>query len=246
MGKPILIGREKNIREAFKNISQDLNLDDVEIQNAAINPNVQLYTDFLYKKLERKGFLYRDCARMVKNDRNVFAACMLAHDHGDALITGLTRNYHTCLRDITRVIDHQTYMFGLSILIFRGRTIFIADTTVNENPTAPQLAEIAIQTAKIARRMGHEPRVAFLSYSSFGNLDLEKDQTVSNAMKILDLSKLDFEYDGEMTADVALTADILKLYPFCKLSQPANILIMPSLHAANISAKLLQSLGGGS
>jgi len=163
------------------------------------------------------------------------------------MVTGLTRAFAVCFDEISRVIDPQPdhVLYGLSILVLRGRTVFIADTTVNEFPTPVQLADIAIQTATNARLMGHEPRVALLSFSNFGQPMRERAQHVRDAIKLLDERGVDFEYDGEMTAEVALDFELKqRLYPFCRLSGPANVLIMPALHAANIGAKLLQKLGG--
>ena len=220
----------------------------LEITNAAINSNTERYIDELYKRLQRKGFLRRDCARMIKRDRNVFSALLLASGEGDAMVTGLTRSYMTALTDILKVIDQEEnqILFGLSILLHKDRTIFLADTTINELPSSEELMDIAIQSAKEVRLMGHEPRVAFLSFSNFGNPMFEKADRIRQTIALMDRrNDIDFEYDGEMQANVALNPEVLKLYPFCKLSEPANILIMPALHSANISSKLLQELGGG-
>ncbi|PIR38926.1 MAG: NADP-dependent malic enzyme, partial [Alphaproteobacteria bacterium CG11_big_fil_rev_8_21_14_0_20_39_49] len=189
----------------------------------------------------------RDCSRMVKNERNIFAACLLACGEGDALITGLTRPYNSTLEEVRKVISPRAsaMVFGLSVILSGGRTVFISDTSVNQIPTAEELAEIAIQTADKVRRMGHVPRVALVSFANFGNPMHDKAQRIRDAVAILNERAVDFEFDGEMCADVALNKDLLKLYPFCKLSGPANVLIMPALHSANISSKLLQELGGG-
>ncbi|MFN7038933.1 MAG: NADP-dependent malic enzyme [Alphaproteobacteria bacterium] len=247
-GKPILIGRERRIQETLAHIGSDINLDGIEIRNATMSPNLEKYIDFLYKKLQRKGYLYRDCARLVKNDRNIFAACMLACGDGDAVITGLTRGYIPTLEDILKVIGpkENSIVFGASMMIAKGQTIFISDTTVHEMPSSNELADIAVQTAEIAHNMGHIPRVAFLSFSNFGNPMREKSARIRDAVQILDTRTVNFEYDGEMSVDVALNPELLKLYPFCRLSKPANVLIMPALHTANVSSKLLQELGGGS
>ncbi|MFV9875957.1 MAG: NADP-dependent malic enzyme [Rickettsiales endosymbiont of Dermacentor nuttalli] len=247
-GTPILIGRERRIREALVNIAANISLEGIEIKNAANCDKVNYYTDFMYKKLQRKGYLHRDCIRLVKNDRNIFAACMLACGDGDALITGLTRGYTTSLEDVSKIIStkSKSMVFAISIMVAQGRTIFISDTSVNEIPTAGELAHIAIETAAMARRMGYEPRVALLSFSNFGNPLKERAKRVRDAVEILDKMDLDFEYDGEMSVDIALNPELLKLYPFSRLTKPANILIMPALHSANISSKLLQELGGGS
>ncbi len=246
LGTPILIGREHRISETLANmgLSQPEGL---EIHNARLSKQNKRYTDFLYKRLQRQGYLYRDCQRMVNQDRNVFAACMVALDQADGLVTGLTRNYYVALEDVCRVLDPRPNerLFGLTMVIAQGTTVFIADSTVHELPSPEELADIACQTAAKAREMGHEPRVAMLSFSNFGNPPRKKDLRVRQAIDLLDSRKVDFEYDGEMAADVALNPELLALYPFCRLSGPANVLIMPALHSANISTKLLQELGGG-
>ncbi len=245
-GTPILVGRVDRIKEAMKKLGVEQR--GIEIANAAISPHVDDYIERLYDRLQRKGFLERDAARLVKNDRNIFAACMLAGNQGDALVTGLTRNYNVSYQDILKVIDTQADhpMFGMSMLITKDRTVFISDTTVNELPDAPMLADIAQCAARKVRSMGQDPRVALLSFSNFGNPMMEKAQRIRDAVDILDNTPgIDFEYEGEMAADVALNAELLKLYPFCRLSAPANTLIMPALHSANISSKMLQSLGDG-
>lgn len=244
-GKPILVGRKTKIIEAMAHMGVDP--EGIIISNAAISKHNDEYIDYMYKRLQRQGALLRDCVRMVKNDRNVFASCLLEAGHADAMVTGLTRSYSQSFKDVTKIVDGKpnTVVFGLSIVVVRGRTVFISDTNINELPTAQELAEIAIQSAKKAKQLGHTPRVALLSFSNFGNPMREKAERIREAVKILDAMNLDFEYDGEMSADVALNPDLLKLYPFCRLSAPANVLIMPALHSANISYKLLQELGGG-
>jgi malate dehydrogenase (oxaloacetate-decarboxylating)(NADP+) len=244
-GTPILVGRETLIHKKMAEMGVDPS--GIEIQNAAISKRNDLYIDSLYERLQRDGALRRDCVRMVKNERNVFAACMVECGDADAMITGLTRNYYDSLDDVLKVVDSKPnkMIFGLTMMIAKGRTVFISDTTVNELPTPDELADIAIQTAEEARNMGHEPKVAFLSFSTFGSLARDRSCEVREAVEILDSSNVNFEYDGEMAADVALNADLMKLYPFCRLSAPANVLVMPALHSANISSKLLQELGGG-
>ncbi len=245
-GTPVLVGREDQVRKAL--ISMGLEVDSIEVQNARLSSHNAAYTDYLFKRLQRKGHLYRDCQRMVNQNRNVFAACMVAQGHADGMITGLTRSFSVAFEDILRALDPKEghRAFGLSIILARGRTVFLADTTVHELPDPQQLADIAIQSAAQARAMGHEPRVALLSFSNFGNPMREKAQRVRDAVAVLDSRVVDFEYDGEMQANVALDNELMRqLYPFCRLSGPANVLIMPALHTANISAKLLQKLGGG-
>ena len=245
-GTAILIGREKRVEEAM-NRSGLRKPDGIVIHNARLSRDNEHYADFLYSRLQRKGFLHRDCQRMVNQDRNVFSACMVARGHADAMITGRTRSYYVSLEDVSRVLDPNPgeLTFGLSIAVMRERTVFIADSTVHELPTPEELADIACQTAAKARDMGHEPRVAILSFSNFGNPPREKAMRVRQAVDVLDSRAVDFEYDGELAADVALNENLRELYPFCRLSGPANVLIMPALHSANIATKLLQELGGG-
>ncbi len=246
-GEAVIVGREKRILEQVKELGLESDIELLTIQNSAVSTEVDKYIDFLYKRLQRQGYLFRDCTRMVKNDRNIFASCMLACGDADAVVTGLTRGYTSSLESTMQVIDAKpnSIVFGLSFMIAGGRTIFISDTTVNEIPTADELASITVQTAEKVRQMGHEPRAALLSFANFGNPKREKSQRIREAVAKLDSMNVNFEYDGEMSADVALNADLLKLYPFSNLTKPANILIMPALHSANISSKLLQELGGG-
>jgi malate dehydrogenase (oxaloacetate-decarboxylating)(NADP+) len=245
-GTPVLVGRPERIRATMEEIGLDPD-EDIEMVSARTSTDNKAYTDFLYARLQRKGFLYRDCQRLVNQDRNVFAACMVACADADAMITGTTRTFGVALDDIRRVIDPMPgrRIFGLSMVLARGRTIFIADTAVNELPTAAELAMIAESSARVARRLGHEPRVALLSFSTFGNPMRDSTLAVREAIHIMDANELDFEYDGEMAADVALNRQLLALYPFARLKEPANVLVMPGLHSANISSKLVQELGGG-
>jgi malate dehydrogenase (oxaloacetate-decarboxylating)(NADP+) len=184
---------------------------------------------------------------MVNQDRNTFAALLLALGEADVMITGVTRPYAQSIRQVRRVLDPKQGCtpFGVHVLVGQTHTVFIADTTVTERPGAEQLAEIAIQTAQVARRMGHEPRVAFLSYSTFGNPEGTFLDRIRDAVKLLDRrDDVDFEYEGEMAPDVALNPSLQRVYPFSRLTGPANVLIMPGLQTANISAKLLKELGG--
>ena len=245
-GSPILIGREDRIHETMAAMGLG-GAEGLEIHNARESTNRERYYDILYNRLQRKGALYRDCQRMVNQDRNVFAACMVAEGDADAMVTGVTRRFGVAYEEIRRVIDAipRRRVFGISIVVARGRTVFIADTTVHEQPTPVELADIAEQSAAVARRLGHEPRVALLSFSTFGNPLSDVTERIRSAVSLLDSKEQDFEYDGEMSADVALNPEVMALYPFCRLSGPANVLIMPALHSANIAAKLMQSLGGG-
>ncbi len=246
-GTPILVGREDRIHATMKQLGL-ADIDGVEILNAMISKHTEKYMDFLYQRLRRKGFLFRDCRRMVNQKRNTFAACVVANGDADAMITGLTRNYHVSLEDISRAIDPEPgkHIFGLSIMIARGRTVFIADTSVHELPSTDEFAASAIHSVEVARQLGHEPRVAMISFSNFGNPDMDRARKMRAAVEELDRRDVDFEYDGEMTVDVALNSELMKeLYPFCRLSGPANILIMPGLHSSHTSSKLIQNLGGG-
>ncbi|CDL00426.1 NADP-dependent malic enzyme [Magnetospirillum gryphiswaldense MSR-1 v2] len=245
-GTPLLLGREEQIHETLK-ASGLPGLEGMEIVNARLSDRREHYTEVLYRRLQRQGLLMRDVQRLVNQERNIFGALMVCEGDADAMVTGLTRNYWQAFDEIKRVVDPAPgeVLLGLTMLIARGHTVFLADTTVHETPTPEQLADIAQQSAAKARQMGHEPRVALLSYSNFGNPASNPSERVREAVAILDSRRVDFEYDGEMAADVALDPTLLKLYPFCRLSGPANVLVMPGLHSANISAKLMQKLGGG-
>jgi malate dehydrogenase (oxaloacetate-decarboxylating)(NADP+) len=220
----------------------------LEFHNARLSHHNKRYTDFLYARQQRQGMLYRDCQRLVNQDRNVFAACMVACGDADAMVTGVTRNSFDALDEISRVIAAKpgSVLFGLTVLLARERTVLLADTLVHEVPSSAQLADIAIQAAAKAHELGLDPRVALLSYSNFGNPMGKDGQRVRDAVALLDRRGVGFEYDGEMSADVALNERLMhQLYPFCRLGGPANILVMPELHSANIAAKLLPELGGG-
>ncbi|MAN63927.1 MAG: NADP-dependent malic enzyme [Parvibaculum sp.] len=245
LGTPILIGRDEVIRTTMKSIGLDASTD-LQIINSRLSDRAPVYGEFLYKKLQRKGYLLRDCTRMVNNDRNVFGAAMVEMGDADAMVTGVTRNYAVALSEIRRVIDPLPgkCVMGLSMIISRGRTVLIGDTNVHDMPEAEELADIAEQSAEVARRLGYEPRVALLAYSTFGHPTGERSTKCREAVEILDGRSVDFEYDGEMAADVALNREALALYPFCRLTEPANVLIMPAIHSASISTKMLQELGG--
>ena len=248
LGKPILVGREDLIAETLQTLGMGADeLEGIEVQNARLSEHNRAYAEFLYRRSQRKGLLQRDCQRLVNQDRNVFAACMVAHDHADAMVTGLTRRYNTVVQDIRQVLDPRPgeRMVGITMLMARGRTVFIADTTVHELPTPVEQADIAELSANFAREMGFDPRVAFLSYATFGNPAVSTAVRVSEAVGVMDQRNVDFEYDGEMSADIALDPELMALYPFCRLSGPANILIMPALHSAHICSKMMQQLGGG-
>ena len=245
-GTPILVGREDLVHQAMRNMG--LSGDFLEIHNARRSSKNPVYVDHLYKRLGRKGALRRDCQRMVNQNRNTFAACMVACGEADAMVTGLTRSFGVAYEDIRRALDPKPgrLVFGLSIMVLPTRSVFLADTSVHQLPEPEELVDIAIQSAEQARAMGHEPRVALLSYSNFGNPSHASARRIGEAVELLDARKVNFEYDGEMQASVALNFTLMReLYPFCRLSGPANVLVMPGLHSANISAKLVQQLGAG-
>lgn len=242
-GTPILIGKEARILENMK--EANISPNGIKIYNASISDANAKYTDYLYKSLQRKGVLHSDCARMIKHDRNVFAASMLACGDADALVTGLTRGYRKSLTDVWQVIKNKKnkIVMGISMVISKGRTIFVSDTACSELSSSEHLVNIAIQTAEKVRQMGYQPRVAFLSFSNFGSALKTESGRIKKAVELLDEMKVDFEYDGEMTADVALNMEKMARYPFCRLSAPANILICPGLHSASIATKLLEEIG---
>ena len=247
-GTPILLGRRDRIQAIMDELGLG-DMDGIEVDNARISTRSAAYMDFLYARLQRKGLLFRDCQRLVNLERNVFAACLVATGDADAMLTGLTRSTAVCLSDITRVIDpvKGDICFGLSLMIGpTGTTLFLADTLMHVRPTAQQFADIAIGAARAARSLGHEPRVALISHSTFGNQLHTDAEAMPDAVRLLDNMSVDFEYDGEMSPDVALEPALRALYPFCRLTGPANILIVPGLHSAHITSRLAPRLGGGS
>jgi malate dehydrogenase (oxaloacetate-decarboxylating)(NADP+) len=248
LGTPILLGREDIVRAQMTDAGLAEDAEGIEIINQRVSDAGPDYADALYAKLQRRGYLARDCTRMVFNDRNIFAASMVAAGDADALVTGVTRSYSVALGDVRRVIDDAPgkRAMGISMILARGRTVLVADTNVHDMPTSQELADISIQAAAVARRLGYEPRVALLAYSTFGHPMGERSERVREAVEILDRQQRDFEYDGEMAADVALNRDAMSMYPFCRLSEPANVLVMPAIHSASISTKLLGELGGAS
>jgi malate dehydrogenase (oxaloacetate-decarboxylating)(NADP+) len=246
-GRPVLIGREDRVKATIASLGLGM-LDGIEIHNARLSHANPKYVELLYARLQRKGFLQRDCQRMVNQDRNVFAACMVATGDADAMVTGLTCSASVCLDDIRQAIGPADggIAFGLTLLLGqRGRTIFVADTLMHFRPTAEELADIAIGAAHAARLLGHEPRVALLSHSVFGDPANDRAIPMRDAVKLLDQRKVDFEYDGEISPDVALEPSIRALYPFCRLTGDANVMVMPGLHSALITSRLVHRLGGG-
>jgi malate dehydrogenase (oxaloacetate-decarboxylating)(NADP+) len=245
LGTALLVGREERVRETARNLGIELG-GGIEIINARLSKRNAAYAAYLYERLQRKGFLPRDCQRLVNQDRNHFASCMVALGDADAMVTGVTRNFSGALSDISRCIDPKPghRVMGVSLVLARGHTVLVADTAVTEMPNAEGLADIAVEAAGVARRFGYEPRLALLAFSTFGNPPGERAALVQAAVGVLDQRRVDFEYDGDMAADVALNMELREAYPFCRLSGPANVLIMPTFHSASISTKLLEVLGG--
>lgn len=246
LGTAILVGRDERIKDTAKAAGMDLDRPGIEIINARLSSRNTAYADYLYEKLQRKGYLARDCHRLINNDRNHFAACMVALGDADGMVTGVTRNYAVGLEDVRRVVDSKPghRVVGVSIALCRGRTVFIADTAVHEKPTADELADIAVEAAGMARRMGYVPRVALTAFSTFGHMGGESSARIQEAVRILHTRHVDFEFDGEMSADVALNPKLMEQYPFIRLSGPANVIVTPDNHSASIAANMLQELGG--
>ncbi|WP_346912042.1 NADP-dependent malic enzyme [uncultured Roseibium sp.] len=246
LGEAILIGREDEIKHVAQSAGVDINRPGITLQNARLSDRNKDYAQFLYGRLQRKGYLQRDCQRLVNNDRNYFGAIMVARGDADAMVTGLTRNYSVALDTVRTCLDVKPghRVIGVSLCLARGRTVLIADTAVIDMPNSEELADIAEEAAHVARKLGYEPRVAMLAYSTFGHPRGERSERVQEAVKILDRRRVDFEYDGEMAADIALNMDKMGAYPFCRLTGPANVLVMPAFHSASISTKMLQELGG--
>ena len=246
LGTAILVGREERIQATAALAGVELSDKNIEIHNARLSQRNTIYAQFLYERLQRKGYLFRDCQRLINNDRNSFAAAMVALGDADAMVTGVTRNFSIALDEVRRVIDPRPghRLIGVSLVLSRGRPGVVADTAITEMPTAEELAQIAIEAAGVARRLGYEPRVAMLAFATFGHPTGERAARVQEAVRILDSQRVDFEYDGEMAADVALNKELMAAYPFCRLSDTANVLVMPAFHSASISTKMLQELGG--
>jgi malate dehydrogenase (oxaloacetate-decarboxylating)(NADP+) len=244
LGTPILLGREDLIRQNAAEAGLNFAEMGIEIVNARVSEHNVEYTDWLYERLQRRGYLRRDVQRMINQDRNYFGATMCARGQADCMVTGVTRNFNMVLKEVRRVLDVRERMIGLSILLAKGRTLFVADTSIHELPGAQDLADIAVQAAATVRRLGRNPRVAFLSYSTFGNPPGDRGEMIREAIRILDQRGVDFEYEGEMPAELALDPEARAAYPFMRLSRDANILVMPGIHSASISTRLVQALGG--
>ena len=245
LGQPVLIGRLPIIKAAFAAAGIEFT-GAIETHDTSGDDRRHEYAEFLYSRLQRKGYLLRDCQRLVNNDRNVYGSCMVAMGHADGMVTGVTRNWHTAYDDVRKVLDSTSgrLAIGVSIVLIRGRAVLVADVSVHDMPDGPQLADIAQEAVRVARRLAMEPRVALLAYSTFGHPRGERSDKVRQAVAILDQRQVDFEYDGDMAADVALNRDAMRQYPFCRLSDTANVLIMPAFHSAAISTKMLKELGG--
>lgn len=244
-GQPILVGSRKVVTERFRELGIPLR-SDFELIDTNDSSYLDEFTEFLYSRLQRRGYLRRDCQRLVANERNVFGALMIVHGYADAMVSGVTRNWTSVYSDVHRVLDQKPgrHVIGVSLALSRGRAVLIADTSIHDMPSAEELANIACEAALAARNFGIEPRVAMLAYSTFGQPRGERSDQVREAVRILRERQVDFEYDGDMAADVALNRDLMKHYPFCRLSDTANVLIMPAFHAASISTKMLKELGG--
>jgi malate dehydrogenase (oxaloacetate-decarboxylating)(NADP+) len=244
LGVPILVGKEEKIKEQIKKIGYNENFD-IEIINSKDTIKRKKYVQYLFKKLQRKqGMLERDCDRLIRNDRVVWASCMVACNDANAMVTGNTRRYSSSLEKVVKVVDPRPgeIMFGLNLVVNRGKTIFICDTSVIEYPDANQLVDMAISTARVVRLFGFDPKVAFLSHSTFGQPVTDRTKRISDAVEILKKKKVDFKFDGEMQPDVALEEIYKELYPFSEVVGNSNVLIMPSQHSAAISYKMIKSI----
>ena len=244
LGKAVLVGREEITKANMRLVG--VPEDAIEVVNARLSDRNADYADFLYERLQRQGYLRRDVQRLVNNDRNVFSACMVKLGDADGMVTGTTRSYAAALSDVQLVLDPAPgqRVMGMSIALAKGRTLFIADTNIAEFPDSEALADIATETAATAKAFGFTPRVAFLSYSTFGNPQGNRSDKLQEAVRLLDARGVDFEYEGEMNVDVALDPSHRFLYPFSRLKGPANVLVMPAIHAASIATKLLRVAGG--
>ncbi len=246
LGTPIIVAKEKVVKERLKEIGYGENFD-IEIVNSTKKDKREKYVNFLFKKLQREeGLLERDCDRLVRNDRVIWGSCMVACGDADAMVTGNTRRYAQSLQKIKKVVEPRPgeIMFGLNMVVNKGKTVFIGDTSVHEYPTSEQLAEIAISAARVVRLFGFDPKVAFLSHSTFGQPLTSRTKHIRDAVEILKNKKVDFKFDGDMQPDVALNNEYADLYPFSEIVGKANILIMPGQHSATISHKMMKSLSG--
>ena len=246
LGQAVLVGREDLVRENMTLAGLDPDVVKLEIINARLSDKNPQYVDYLYSRLARQGFLKRDVQRLINQDRNSFAASMVALGHADGMVTGVTRSYDQVLEEVLQVIDPlpDGRVMGMSVVLAKGHTLFIADTNVTEMPEADELVEIALQAARTVSSLGYTPRVAFMSYSTFGNPMGQRSEKVRDAVAMLDEMDVDFEYEGEMPPELALDPARRVNYPFMRLTGPANVLIMPAIHSAAISTQLVQAVGG--
>ena len=246
LGIPIIVAKEKIVKQKLKEIGYEENFG-IQISNSKDNKRRKKYVDFLFKKLQREeGMLERDCDRMVRNDRVIWGSCMVSCGDADAMVTGNSRRYAQSLEKISKVVDPRPgeIMFGLNMVVNKGKTVFIGDTSVHEYPSSEQLAEIAISSARVVKLFGFKPKVAFLSHSTFGQPLTSRTKHIRDAVEILKNKKVNFKFDGDMQPDVALNEEYSDLYPFSEIVGNANILIMPGQHSAAISYKIMKALGG--
>ena len=245
LGTPILIGKEEKIKEQIKKIGYNENFD-IEIINSKDTVKREKYVKYLFEKLQRdQGLLEWDCDRLVRNDRVIWASCMVACGDADGAVTGNTRRFGASLDKIKQVVKARKgeIMFGLNLVVYKGKTIFVGDTSVHEYPTSEQMAEMAISASRVVRLFGFDPKVAFVSHSTFGQPLTSRTKHIKNAVEILKSKNVNFEFDGDMQPDVALNKEYKNLYPFSKIVGNANILIMPGQHSAAISYKMMKELG---
>ena len=246
LGEPILIANKEKLNESLKKIGLDENFN-IEITNSSDAEKSEKYKNYLYKKLQRKGILEKECDKMVKSDRVTWGSCMVACGDADGMVAGNTRHFSATVDKLAQSVGSREneILFGLCLYVSKGKTILIADTNVNEFPTSEELVEIAISSARVAEILGFDPKVALLSHSTFGQPETERTKRVRQAVEMLEKRKVDFLFDGEMQPDVALNPKFQSTYPFSKIVGNANVLVMPSIHAAAVSTKMLKELGGG-
>ena len=245
LGTPILVGKKEKVKEQIKKIGYNENFD-IEIVNSKDTEKRKKYVKYLFEKLQRdQGLLEWDCDRLIRNDRVIWASCMVACGDADGAVTGNTRRFGASLEKIKQVVKARSgeIMFGLNMVVYKGKTIFVGDTSVHEYPTSEQLAEIAISSARVVRLFGFDPKVAFVSHSTFGQPLTSRTKHIKRAVEILKEKNVNFEFDGDMQPDVALNDEYKSLYPFSKIVGNANILIMPGQHSAAISYKMMKTLG---
>jgi malate dehydrogenase (oxaloacetate-decarboxylating)(NADP+) len=246
-GKAVLVGREELVHQNMRLAGLDPADVHLQIANARVWDKNAEFVDYLYGRLQREGYLRRDVQRMINQDRNAFAASMVALGYADGMVTGVTRSFDPSLEEVLRVIDPAPTgrVIGMSVVLAKGHTLFVADTSVTEMPEADDLVEITIEAAHAVKKLGFTPRVALISYSTFGNPMGDRSVKLREAVAMLDEMDIDFEYEGEMPPELALEPERRGNFPFMRLTDSANVLIMPAIHSASISTKLVQSLGGG-